>query len=235
MRISLNWLKEYLDISISPEALAEKLSLSGTAVDRITKRGEGIENVVVGQIESIEKHPNADRLSVAKVNVGAKKIQVVFGDKAVVRVGDKVPVAVAPARLPQGEIKHTAFRGIASEGMLSLMSELQEDLAPELKYFSKDIPLGQSVVKAFQWDDIVFELAITPNRGDCLSVLGIAREVSALLHKPLKKQIGAVTYPIERDKNQHIRVNVQDAALCSKFCALYMEGIQVGPSPLWLS
>ncbi len=235
MKLSLNWLKEYVDIPVSPEELSEKLLLSGTAVDSFTKLGDGIDNVVVGQVEKIEKHPNADRLSVAQVNIGVKKIQVVFGDKAVVKVGDKVPTAVAPAKLPKGEIKHTEFRGVQSEGMLCLMSELKEDLATELTYFSKDVPVGEQVQKALGWNDIIFELALTPNRGDCLSALGIAREVSAFFQKPLKRQVSKVTYPIENERNKYIHIAVQDHALCPKFCALYMRDVRVGKSPQWLA
>ena len=236
MKIFLNWLKDYIDIPVSPQEFADKLTLSGTAVESIVERGEGIKNVVVGRIEKIEKHPSADRLSVAKVNVGGKMIQVVFGDKAVVHKGDKVPIAVAPASLPQGEIKATAFRGVASEGMLCLDSELQSDLSPVLTYFSEETPIGQPISEALGWDDVVFDFSITPNRGDCLSVLGIAREVAALFTEGrLKEDVGKVTYPIVGARNDSVHIAVENPLLCSKFCALYMRNVRVGKSPQWLA
>ncbi|MBI4359482.1 MAG: phenylalanine--tRNA ligase subunit beta [Candidatus Jacksonbacteria bacterium] len=235
MKLSLNWLKEYVDVSVSPEELADRLMLSGTAVESIEYRGEGIKNVVVGRILNIEKHPNADRLSIAKVNVGVKTIQVVFGDKAVIHEGDRVPVAVAPASIPQGEIKATTFRGVASEGMLCLNSELQSDLSPILTYFSEETPIGQPVPEALGWNDVVFDLSITPNRGDCLSVLGIAREVAAIFTKGcLKTQVGTVMYPIVNAHNDFVHIAVENPLLCPKFCALYMGNVRVAKSPQWL-
>lgn len=236
MKLSLNWLKEYVDITATPQELAEKLTLAGFEVERIDFLDKGLERVVVGEIKSIVKHPSADRLSLAKVNIGERTIQVVFGERAIVKAGDKIPVAVAPTNLQSREIKIAKIRGELSEGMFCLDSELKPELSDSLTYFPQNTLVGSSAATELGWDDVILDISITPNRGDCLSVLGMAREIAALYQTKLKKDPLKDFIPQEiiEGSNKHIRIAIDDWDGCYKFCAMYMKGVRAGGSPVWL-
>ncbi len=191
MKLSLNWLKELLPLSQSVPEIVETLTFAGVEVEGVQQRGADFDKVIVAQIESFEPHPNADRLSVCRVNDGSGlPRQVVCGAKNF-RSGDKVPLALPGALLPGGtKIKASKLRGVESEGMLCSARELNlaEDAAG-LLILPADAPVGTSLSDIYP-PDTVLEVEVTPNRPDLLSHYGIAREVAALLNLPAPKIAG---------------------------------------------
>src|SRR6266850_2226705 len=187
MKFSVNWLREFMELPPSIDALAELLTMSGVEIEGIEKRGADFDKVVVAQITDSKPHPNADRLTVCVVDDGSgTKRQIVCGAKNY-KVGDKVPLALPGAVLPNGlEIKKSKLRGIESEGMLCSAIELKlgEDAAG-LLILSPEAKIGAPIVDLFPTDTIL-DVEITPNRGDLLSHFGLAREISALLSKSLR-------------------------------------------------
>jgi phenylalanyl-tRNA synthetase beta chain len=229
MKILKSWLKEYIDIDLSDTDLAEKLSLSGSSVEEIVY---GIDKkVIVVEIKKIESHPNADRLRLATVFDGEKEMTVVCGAPNI-EVGQKVPLAQLGAVLPGNfEIKKALIRGVESEGMLCAADELGlgEDHSGII-ILPDDYILGTPYSEYLE-SDAIFDIETTANRGDCLSHLGIAREVSALLQKPLQnndltsQQINELT---------DLKINIEASDLCPQYFALQIEDVKVGPSPDWL-
>ena len=191
MLLPITWLKDSIKIAEAATVLADGLTLSGSHVESIKALNKGVENVVVGKILSIEKHPNADKLLVCKVDIGSETLQIVTGATNL-KEGDYVPVATVGAKLP-GDIKieKTNFRGLDSYGMLCSLKELgYEDsvVSKEMKdgifILDKEYPLGKSIIEILGLDDEVIEFEITPNRPDCLSIIGMARETSATFNIP---------------------------------------------------
>ncbi len=238
MKISLNWLREYVDYDGTPDTLAELLTMSGVEVEGVEVRGGRLDKVVVAQVLTREPHPNADRLSVCTVNDGSGQPprQIVCGAKNF-KVGDKVPLALPGAELP-GEvtIKVGKLRGVESEGMLCSAKELgiAED-AQGLLILSPDAPVGMAMGDLFQ-PDTIFDLEITPNRSDLLSHFGLAREVAALSGAALKSPLDAMeTAPGGEPVTPLpvvIAANAREA--CPFYTARVIDDVQVGPSPGWL-
>lgn len=238
MFISYKWLKQFVDLpdSLTPEELGLKLTMSTVEVEGIQKQGSGLEDVVVGEILEIKKHPNADKLSVAKVDVGAgAPRQVIFGQMAKIEVGNKVPVALAPTVLPGNkEIKKTEVRGVQSEGMLCLDQELGilKD-GVSIHYFGKEVKNGSPIAKVLGLDDVIFEIdnkSIT-NRPDLWGHYGIAREVAVLYKRPLKE------YKIERLKDYgktKLKIEIKDKENCLRYMSAMVGGIKIAPSPKWM-
>src|SRR5947207_9473454 len=187
MKFSVNWLREFVDLPEKPEEIAELLTRAGIETKKIERRGANIENVIVSQIIASARHPNADRLSVCEVDDGTcTKRQIVCGATNY-KVGDKVLLALPGAKLPNGtEIRKSKLRGVESEGMLCSPIELGlgED-ASGLLILSPDANVGASIADIFP-TDAVLDVEITPNRGDLLSHFGLAREIAALLGRPLR-------------------------------------------------
>lgn len=244
MKLSLNWLKDYLDIKISAKELAEKLTLAGLAVDAIEDLSRVCAGIVVGQIKEIQPHPNADRLQVVKVLVSkAKKLTIVCGASNIA-VGQKVPVAQVGSALSNGlQIKQSEIRGVLSEGMLCSAQELglgDEHLG--IFILSEQAVVGQSLSEHLYDNDTVFDIDVTPNRGDCLSVLGLAREIGAIVgdvtvyHRLGQKIVKEATIPNEyKDKTASIvRVEVKDPALCPFYAARVVQNVKIAESPEWL-
>src|SRR6267142_4985659 len=183
MKFSVNWLREFMELPPSIDALAELLTMSGVEIEGIQKRGADFDKVVVAQITDSKPHPNADRLTVCEVDDGSRtKRQIVCGAKNY-KVGDKVPLALPGAVLPNGfEIKKSKLRGVESEGMLCSGKELgfSEDAAG-LLILSPDAKIGEKITDLFP-SDTILDVEITPNRGDLLSHFGLAREIAALTH-----------------------------------------------------
>ena len=210
MNVTLNWLKTYIDFEFSPSELADQLTMLGVEVESIKQLGAELEGVVVGSVTSIRPHPNADKLVLCQVDVGeTKELQIVCGAPNV-REGMLAPVATIGATLPAGfTIKRAKLRGETSHGMLCSEKELglSEDTAG-LMELPTDIPLGTSFSEALGLDDVVFELEITPNRPDCLSLIGVAREIRAETGNPLKlpqvnfKDCLLYTSPSPRDRTR---------------------------------
>ena len=236
MKISLNWLKDFVDIDISPERLAEILITAGLEVEGITRLGEGLDNVVLARILSMRPHPNADRLTLCSVTTGDKVHAIVCGAKNM-KEGDMVALALPGAHLPNGmKITKSKIRGEVSEGMLC--SETELGLAKEsagimiLPEGHGGLTPGDPLADALMLRDIVFDINLTPNRSDCLSVIGIAREVVALTGKVLKRPDIKFT---EGDfDTSSVSIEVLDPDTCPRYTARIVRGIKTGPPPLWM-
>jgi len=244
MNVSYQWLKQYVDLSgVSAAELAELLTRGGVEVDGVESRNLGVEKVVVGYVVSKEKHPDADKLNVCQVDVGTGELlQIVCGARNV-DAGQKVPVALVGANLPGGlKIKKAKLRGVESQGMICSAKELglNDKLLPKeiqegILVLPADTEIGTDAVSLLGIDDEVLDLDLTPNRSDCLSMLGVAYEVGALLNRP-------VALPDENEGAQFsevqasdlVRVTVEAADACPHYTAAVIEGITVGPSPLWM-
>ena len=242
MRISLSWLRELVPVEAEPDELAERLSLSGLAVEEVIHVGRGIEGVVVGEVRSMREHPDADNLMLVKAFDGSAERDVVCGARNYAP-GDLVPLAVPGATLPGGlEIARRTIRGETSDGMLCSMRELgiAEDhsgiwVLPREKADGKDLvtAVGDDLVQALGLRDTVFHLDVTTNRGDCLSVLGVAREVAALYDLRLTLPDAGVPES-GREAAEHATVTIEDERGCPRYLARVIEGIGIGPSPWWM-
>lgn len=237
MLVSLSWLKEFVDIDEDAKTIAEGLTMSGSKVEGIKSYGEEISNVVVGQIVSLEKHPNADKLWVGIVDIGSEKLQIVTGAENI-KVGDYIPVALHGATLPGGvKIKRSKLRGVESEGMMCSAEELglDESLLPEYQrngiFILPPLPLGMDINEALQLKDDVLEFEITPNRPDCLSVVGIARETAATFRKSFRMPEIRVT---EVEEPNPARVTIEAPDLCYRYVARVVKNVKIGPSPIWM-
>jgi len=230
MKFSLNWLSEFIGLPDQVGQLAELLTLAGVEIEAIENRGTNFENVVVAQIKSSERHPNADRLSICQVDDGSGEIhQIVCGAKNY-KVGDKVPLAHPGAILPNGlKIKASELRGVESQGMLCSAKELgiAEDAAG-LLILSPEARIGAPIGELFP-NDTILEVEITPNRPDLLSHYGLAREIAALTEKPLHELEIAEPRTASGDS---VRISAPNE--CPFYSARRIENISVGPSPDWL-
>jgi phenylalanyl-tRNA synthetase beta chain len=237
MKISRNWLNDYIDITdLSTEELADTLTLLGLEIESIEHPGEEIQEVCVGKILSIDPHPDADSIVVCKTDVGRDAPLTICCGATNMKAGDKVPTAVIGATLP-GDFKITKrkMRGIASEGMMCSTKELGlgED-ADGLMILPEDYEIGTDIRPYIGLDDVVFEIEVTPNRGDWASMIGVARELSARLGRPLKTpdvaiaeegpEIGTLT-----------SVTVEDTARCPRYMGRMLQAVTVQPSPEWLA
>src|SRR4051794_8026123 len=181
MKISLHWLREWVETGDDVPALSHALTMAGLEIEGVHRAGPDLQSVVVGEVLAVEKHPDAEKLNVCRVSSGKEELQIVCGAPNV-RAGMKAPLALIGAKLPGGvEIKKAKLRGIESSGMLCSARELtlSEDTSG-LMDLSRDLPTGQDLSKALGLDDTILEINLTPNRGDCMSVLGVAREVAAV-------------------------------------------------------
>jgi phenylalanyl-tRNA synthetase beta chain len=237
MKVSLNWLKDYVDVSLPVKELAHKLTMSGNEVGKIDVIGGSWEHVFVGQVTALEKHPNADRLKLVTIDLGKERITVVTGAPNM-EVGQKVPFAKVGARLIDGhtgqvaELKPAKIRGVRSEGMACSEKELGiSDSHEGIMILSSDAPVG--VPLAQYLGDTIFDIKVTPNRPDCLSVIGIAREVAALTGQAT--HIPDPSYPEEGEPIQNfISIEIADPDFCSRYCASLITGVKIGPSPQWM-
>lgn len=238
MRISLRILESFgLDLQeykTSPQKLATLLTDAGLEVEEIIDQGALYSHVVIGEILERNKHPNADQLTLCLVNTGDKNRRIVCGAKNH-KAGDKVVVALPGAVLPGNfAIKVSKIRGEESEGMLCSEKELGLKAESEgILILPTDAPLGDSFAKYFKKDDILLELKVTPNRADCLSHFGLAREISALTGKSYKANIGPVNEGRESTKKL-IKVNVEDSERAIRYSGRLVKNIKVQASPLWL-
>src|SRR6478752_9586874 len=230
MKFSVNWLREFVDLPKNPEEIAELLTRAGIETKNIETRGARIDNVVVSQITASSRHPNADRLTVCEVDDGSgTKRQIVCGATNY-KVGDKVPLALPSAKLPNGtEIRKSKLRGVESEGMLCSPIELGlgED-ASGLLILSPDEKVGAPIADIFPADTIL-DVEITPNRGDLLSHFGLAREIAALTGKKTKSNPRDAKIPVKKTG-----VTISATRECPFFSARKIDNVKVGPSPQWL-
>jgi phenylalanyl-tRNA synthetase beta chain len=230
MKVSLQWLREFVDFDLSPEETAKQLRSLGFDTASLSKVGAGVSGVVTAKVESREKHPNADKLSLCRVFDGSTRFRVVCGAPNVA-AGQTVPLARVGAKLPGGvEIKPAVIRGEESQGMLCSTRELglSEDHSGIL-ILPDGTPLGEDVNKTLLLDDAVLDIEVMPNRPDMLSHWGVAREISAALRKPLKMPDTSIP-----DAPQADLVKLEEKSLCSRYIGRAFEGVKVGPSPLWM-
>ncbi len=233
MQISVAWLNEWLQQPVEAQALAGQLTMAGLEVDAVLPAAAAFSGVVVGEILECGKHPEADRLSVCRVSDGSTTFQVVCGAPNAA-AGLKVPFAKTGAQLPDGtQIRKAKLRGVESEGMLCGASELGlEDRTDGLFVLPADAPVGRDLRDYLQLDDRLLELDLTPNRGDCLGVLGLAREVAALAGSALRCPEFT---PVPATIPDTPAVAVEAAAACPRYAARIIRGIDISrPAPLWL-
>ena len=242
MLLSRNWLKEFTDTAeISDREFCEAMTMSGSKVEGYECEADKIDRVVVGKVLSIEKHPDADKLVVCQIDVGAETIQIVTGANNLT-VGDLVPVALDNSKLPTGvTIKKGKLRGVPSNGMMCSLAELNLTLndfpyAIEDGIFvlQEDCKPGDNIKDVLHLDDTVVDFEITPNRPDCLSVIGLAREAAATFDKPLKTHNPVVNDDNNGDINTMLKTEVQDAKLCPRYMNRIVTDVKIEPSPLWL-
>ncbi len=241
MQLSMKWLKDYVDIDIAPKEFAEDMTMSGSKVETFEEIGGEITGVVVGKILSIERHPDADKLVVCSIDVGKETpLQIVTGASNV-SVGDIIPVCTDGATLPGGKvIKKGKLRGVVSEGMLCSLSELgltKNDFPYAIEdgifIMQEDCEIGQDIHLAIGLDDVSVEFEITPNRPDCLSVIGLARETAATYKLPMKEADISVKGSGD-DISNYVSVSVKDGDLCPRYMAKVVKNVKIAPSPRWM-
>lgn len=251
MNTSLSWIKAYVpDLDVTAQEYTDAMTLSGTKVEGYEKLDADLDKIVVGQIEKIEKHPDADKLIICQVNIGSETIQIVTGAPNV-HEGDKVPVVLDGGRVAGGhepgsrvaggiKIKKGKLRGVESCGMMCSIEELgsNRDMYPDapeegIYIFPEDTEVGADAVEVLGLHDVVFEYEITSNRVDCFSVVGIAREAAATFGK---KFCPPVVTPTGNSENaaDYIKVSVKNTDLCPRYCARVVKNIKIGPSPEWM-
>ena len=251
MNTTLSWIKAYVpELSCTDQEYCDAMTMSGTKVESYERLDRNLEKIVVGQIEKIEKHPDADKLIVCQVNIGAETIQIVTGAPNV-KEGDKVPVVLDGGKVAGGHdggplpeegisIKAGKLRGVPSNGMMCSIEELgsSRDMYPEapengIYIFSDDVEVGSDAIDALGLRDTVFEYEITNNRIDCFSILGIAREAAVTFHKPFVPPVVNV-HENGENVNDYIKVEVKDPDLCPRYCARVCTNIKIAPSPKWM-
>lgn len=251
MNTSLSWIKAYVpDLDVTAQEFTDAMTLSGSKVEGYQKLDADLEQIVIGQIEKIERHPDADKLIVCQVHIGEeKRIQIVTGAPNV-KEGDKVPVVLAGGRVAGGhdgkmtpggiKIKKGKLRGVESDGMMCSIEELgsNRELYPEapelgIYIFPEDVEVGTDAIEALGFRDVVFEFEITSNRVDCYSVLGLSREAAATFGKEFKAPAVKVKGS-GGDVRDYIEVEVKDTDLCPRYCARVVKNIKLAPSPKWM-
>lgn len=250
MNTSLSWIKAYVpDLDVTAQEYTDAMTLSGTKVEGYEELDADLDKIVIGQIDKIEKHPDADKLIVCQVNVGTEQVQIVTG-AGNVHEGDKVPVVLDGGRVAGGhdgsktpggiKIKKGKLRGIESYGMMCSIEELgsTKEMYPEapedgIYIMPEDAEIGASAIEALGLNDVVFEYEVTSNRVDCYSVIGIAREAAATFRKEFHPPVVAETGNSE-DVNDYIKVSVENTDLCPRYCARVVKNVKIGPSPEWM-
>ena len=243
MKLPMNWLKDFVDCTdIVPREYAEVMTSTGSKVEGYALLGEDIENVMIGKILSVEKHPDAEKLQICMLDVGeTEPLQIVTGAQNVF-AGAMVPVAKAPAKLPGGvKIKAGKLRGVASNGMLCSIAELNLTLhdmpnAVEDGILILDEPCspGDDIRDVLKLSDTVVEFEITPNRPDCLSVIGLARESAASFSRPLKLHQPTVRAAGGDSIEKYLSVKITDEKKCPRYTARVVKNVRIAPSPLWM-
>lgn len=254
MNTSLNWIKAMVPgLEVTDQEFRDAMTLSGTKVENFTAFDKNLDKIVVGQIESVEKHPDADKLVICQVNVGSETVQIVTGapNIPVGSSGQKVPVVLDGGRVAGGhdggalpedgiKIKKGKLRGVESFGMMCAIEELGSSRefypdAPEngIYILGDDAQVGEDAVHYLGLDDTVFEYEITNNRVDCYSIIGIAREAATTFRKPFTPPVVTETGNAE-DINDYVKVDVEATDLCSRYTARLVKNIKLAPSPKWM-
>lgn len=237
MKFSINWLKEYVDVKLTPQELADRLTMAGLEVDSIAESYAYLQTVVLGRIAAADKHPNADKLQLCKVDIGTGELQDVVCGAPNAKAGMQVAMALVGTTLPNGlTLKNTKIRGEKSTGMLCSASELglSEDHSGILD-LDFNLPLGTPLSAALGLDSATLEVDLTPNRVDCASIIGIARETAAIQKTALSLPAIETKFNNADDAiHQATSVTVQDKAHCPRYAARLVKNIKIKPSPEWL-
>ena len=238
MKFSLKWLGDFIETGIffkDPSQLATALTQSGLETDAFEDQKAQFENIVTAQIESVEKHPQADRLTICKVKTDTHTYSIVCGAKNH-KAGDKVVLAKIGAILPGDfQIKKSRIRGVDSEGMLASRSELGFSSQEEgIWILPKKTQLGKNFAELEGLDDIIFEITVPPNRSDCLSHKGLAREISVLFSIPFSQKEFTFKRSNDLSIQKALSVEVEDKQACPRYCACLIEGVEIKESPFWL-
>ena len=250
MNTPLSWIRAYVpELSCTDQEYIDAMTLSGTKVENYERLDANLEKIVIGQIEKIEKHPDAEKLVVCQVNIGTETIQIVTGARNVFE-GAKVPVVLDGGRVAIDhdgnkvaggtKIKKGKLRGVESFGMMCSIAELgsSKEFYPEaaedgIYIFPEDAEVGKSAVEALGLNDTVVEYEITSNRVDCFGILGIAREAAATFRKPfIQPEIKKCGN--DEDANDYVSVEIKDADLCKRYCGRIVKNVKIGPSPEWM-
>ncbi len=240
MLVSLDWLKEYTIINEPLDILTERMNLTGSKVEDIDIKGSGLENIIISKILKIEKHPNADKLSVCKVDIGGDTHKIIITGAKNISEGDCIPLAL-PGSLLQGKvIQKTNFRGIESNGMMCSGEELGLDASVLPKHseggiyiFTEDLPPGEDALIHLGLRDTVIDFEITNNRPDCQSMIGMAREFAAAFYKPVKIPDIKLS-ETKKDIRNYLSIEIADTDLCHRYVARMMKVKKIQPSPLWM-
>ena len=250
MNTPLSWIRAYVpELSCTDQEYIDAMTLSGTKVENYERLDANLEKIVIGQIEKIEKHPDAEKLVVCQVNIGTETIQIVTGARNVFE-GAKVPVVLDGGRVATDhdgnkvaggtKIKKGKLRGVESFGMMCSIAELgsSKEFYPEaaedgIYIFPEDAEVGKSAVEALGLNDTVVEYEITSNRVDCFGILGIAREAAATFRKPfIQPEIKKCGN--DEDANDYVSIEIKDADLCKRYCGRIVKNVKIGPSPEWM-
>ena len=242
MKLSMNWLKDYVKEDFDPKEYSDKLTMTGSKVEGFDIIGENIKNVVVGKLLEVEKHPDSDHLLICQVDIGKDEpVQIVTGAQNV-KKGDLVPAALDDSYLPGNvHIKAGKLRGVESNGMLCSVEELACDAhdfpeAPEhgIYIFPEPVELGLDVADVMDLKDDVVEFEITSNRPDCFSITGLAREAAATYKKELKMPEITVKEEAEGNIAEMISVEIKNPELCPRYIARVVKNVKIEPSPRWM-
>ncbi|MBE0429724.1 MAG: phenylalanine--tRNA ligase subunit beta [Thermoleophilia bacterium] len=242
MKVPVSWLKEYISFDISAHELADRLALTGTEVERVGRAGlpatdGNLDRFVIGQVRSKAMHPDAAKLSLCDVDIGGGKTEKIVCGAQNFEDGDKAAVCLPGGVLPDGRTLEAAvIRGVESHGMMCSEAELGlSSEAAGIMILPEDAPIGGRLIDYLPVSDEVLELEVTPNRPDCLSVYGVAREVSAVLDAPLMPEpVEDIEPRGDDDVEELIYIEVADPDLCPRYAARIIAGVNVGPSPAWL-
>ena len=239
MRLPKTWLQDYVDFNVTDEEFIERMMWRGFELEGVEKELEGVSGVITGKILSMEKHPNADKLSVCQVDLGTKQAQILTNATNVF-VGAVVPVAYAGAKIGSHEYSVVNIRGVESEGMFCSGGEFglsnQEYPGAEVDgilILRENTPLGIPIEKAIDRDDVIFDFSVLPNRPDCNSIIGLVREAAAALGQKMKTPV-IPRIEGEGDVNDLVRVTVENGELCPRYTGRAATDLRIGPSPAWM-
>lgn len=241
MFVPVKWLEQYIDLNgLDIRTIEDRLIMSGSNTEKVKHVADGAENIVIGKLIKVEKHPNADKLFICQVDIGTRVEQIVTG-AANIKEGDVVPVALEGTKLPGGKvIGVTDFRGVVSNGMLISLDELgfEDKVIPKASVdgiwiLDADLKPGSDIFSCTELGDDVIEFEITPNRADCLSMIGMAREASATFERPVKYPDVVVRHAVDKVES-YASVEVQAEDLCPRYTARVITNVKIADSPMWM-
>ncbi|MBQ3727029.1 MAG: phenylalanine--tRNA ligase subunit beta [Selenomonadaceae bacterium] len=236
MQVSTKWLKDYIDIDLSADELAEKFTLAGIPVENVIHAGEGLEKVVTGRIEKLKAHPDSDHLLICQMNVGEENLVQIITGASNVAEGQVVPVALVGANLPCGKkISKGKMRGVVSNGMLCSADELKiEGDSSGIYILPEDTPVGVPAAEVLGLDDDILEFELTANRGDCFSVIGLVRELAVLTKKTPRFPKVEVVEDDAREASELVKIGIDAPDLCGRFSSRVLTNVKLAPSPDWM-